>query len=141
MGGYTMDAGVVEVLGNVVDRTQSELILFFIIMSIVLVAVLLPLYGMMMKDRKSKHEADNIRQDKYIEREKQIIQVITANTEVLAGIRTTLESSGASTNSSLSRIHDRIDAQSIKLATLTASVIQIQTTLDRWEKTHPDFYP
>lgn len=126
-----MDVQVTDVLNNVTSNTQSELILFFIIMTVVLVAVLLPLYRMMMSDRKAKHAADNTRQDKYIEREKQIIQVITANTEVMAGLKATLESSGAATNSSLVRLHDRMDGQGAQMATLTANVTQIQTTLDR----------
>lgn len=131
-----------EILEKVADKTQSELILFFILVVVALVVVLIPLYRMVSKDRKERRDADaarvkgeneatNIRQDKYIEREKQIIQVITANTEVMAGLKATFETFGAATTSSFARIHERMDSHSAKLGEVTTEIAQIKTTLDR----------
>lgn len=102
-----------EILKEVAGKTNSELILFFILLIVAMLIILLPLYRMIMKDRKEriKQEAESSdkRQDKYIEREREIIKVITANTEVMAGLKTTLEKSGTDTTAYVIRIHARID--------------------------------
>ena len=120
-----------DIINSIVGNTQSDLILFFIIMVVAMVIVLLPLYTLISKDRKQKNQLDNTRQDKFIEREKQIIQVITANTEVMTGLKTTLEVTGLSTNASLERIYERINYQNGKFAELNTDVAQIKSTLDR----------
>jgi heme/copper-type cytochrome/quinol oxidase subunit 2 len=109
-----------EVIQAVVEQTHSELILFFVLIVVVLVVFILPLYVMIMKDRrdrrtteesraKTQADADNTRQDKYIDREKHIISVITANTEVISGLKTTLEIIRTDTTDSFRRIHLRLD--------------------------------
>lgn len=113
-----------QIVSEVVQKTNSELILFFVLMIIVLVIFVIPLYRMMLKDRSEKTKQEDIRQDKYIEREKQIIQVITANTEVMAGLKATLETNGVATTASLERI-------SGKITDTTANNAQIITMLDR----------
>lgn len=103
-----------ELLKELTQKTNSELILFFVLFIIAMVAII-PLYRMMLKDKKEKLkvEADslNTRQDKYIEREREIIKVITANTEVMAGLKTTIENNTTVTSSSIMRIYDKIDLQ------------------------------
>jgi len=125
-----MGTNETNVLNGIVNKTQSDLIFFFIILTIVLVVVLLPLYNMMMKDRKEKQNAENVRQDKYIEREKQIIQVITANTEVMSGLKTALDASGATTNSSLVRVQERMDSQNTKIGEISVDIALIKSTLE-----------
>jgi hypothetical protein len=117
-----MDAEHQQLMQEIISKTQSELILFFVIVAVVLVMVYIPIYRMMHKERKERLSQENIRQDKYIEREREIIKVITANTEVNAGLKTTLEMMNNDTKTSFSRIHERLDGQSTTIAS-------VQTTL------------
>ena len=126
-----MSTNETDLLDSIVSNTQSELILFFVIIVIAMVLVLLPLYTLISKDRKQKDHIENIRQDRFVEREKQIIQVITANTEIMAGLKTTFEITGLSTNASLDRIYERVNYQNSKFAELSLEIVQIKTILDR----------
>ena len=117
-------------LEEIARQTNSELILFFVVVSVVLVVVFLPFYRMVLKERKERLSQDSLRQDKYIERERQIIAVITSNTEVIAGLKTTLELTTTSTQTSFTRIHDRLDEQSKKISEQGAALTNIQTTLE-----------
>lgn len=104
-----MNTTEAEVLNRIIQKTQSDLILFFVIIVVAMVVVLLPLYGLISKDRKVKLQHENDRHSRYIEREAQIIQVVTANTEVMASLKNTLEANGISMSKSLDRIHERMD--------------------------------
>lgn len=109
-----------RVYESVIQATSSELILFFIIFAVVLAVVLVPIYAMILKDRKDrrkgntesetvKHDKHLERESKMIERERQILEVIKENSAVIAGLKVTLESSGETTKATLERIHTRID--------------------------------
>ena len=123
-----------QIVKEVVTRTESEIILFFVILLFILVAAVIPMYRMVLKDRKERLMHENTRQDKYIEREKQVIGVITGvitrNTEVIAELKSTLELSRTSTSDSLARIHDRVDGQYRNCADHGAALARIQSTLD-----------
>ena len=80
--------------------------------------------------RKERLQHENDRQDKYIEREKHIIAVITSNTEVNAGLRATLEMISANTNQSFARIHERLDDHGDKLTEHGANITKTNTTLE-----------
>ena len=113
-----------HIINEIIQKTSSELILFFILVIIMLVIVFLPLYRMMIKARKERNE-------QHFEREKQVIGVITANTNVISGLKTTLEFTSSNTSSSFTRIHDRIDKQTEKQTELGADAMRIQSTLDK----------
>lgn len=74
---------------------------------------------------KAEAESVNVRQDKHIEREREIIKVITANTEVMAGLKVTLETTRATTNTYLTRIDTNNDEQNMKLSEMTAYIVRI----------------
>ncbi len=114
-----------EILSQVTQKTNSELILFFIIFAIILVVFLLPLYGLLLKDKKEKHKAEKEKRDDYMQREKQIIEVIKENSEVIASLKVTLENNSVNTNSSLNRLHDKMDAMSIELGVIKAKQEQV----------------
>ncbi len=124
-----MDTGSSQVLTEIITKTDSSLIIFFVIMVIVLIVVVLPLYRMMIKDKADRTKQEGIRQDKYIEREKQVIQVITGNTEVMSRLSVTLEKNGATVDASLTRIHARIDAQAEKTAAIQAETAQLKALI------------
>jgi hypothetical protein len=109
-----------KVLTDAIEKAESDIILLVVILAAVLLVLTLPLYGLILKDRKHQREvevkrresetaASNDRQDKYMEREQRIIEVVTSNTQVMASLRTTLERDGKLTSASLDRIHKRID--------------------------------
>ena len=120
----------------IIEATSSELVLGLIIIAV----SILPLYGYIISDRRAhrKHEAE--RQDKDIQREKEIMLVFrehstktAENTAVLVSLKSYLESSNADTKrviesgnadtkKSIERIHARIDD-------VSASNMRIETTL------------
>jgi len=109
-----------KILEDIVEKAESDIILFFIIIAVVLIAFLLPLYVLIFKDRKANREIElkrdkasteerNSRQDKYMEREKYIIEVVTANTTVISELRTTLQENKEGNRNSFDRVHLRLD--------------------------------
>jgi flagellar basal body-associated protein FliL len=98
-----------KLLQDAIHKAESDLIIFFVVLAVVLIAFIIPLYAMILRDRKEHRASESTRQDKYLEREREIIRVITANTEVNAGLKATLEMMNADTKSSFVRIHERID--------------------------------
>ena len=100
-----------QALIDLIGKTNSELILFFVLIIIAFVIGFIPLYNLIRKDRKARADQEDNRQDRYIEREREIIKVISANSEVIAGLKTTLELTGASMSASFIRVHERIDRQ------------------------------
>ena len=130
-----------QVLTEAIDKSESDIIIFFVVLAVIMVFFIIPLYGMILRDRKENRAAESkrldsdisaagIQQDKYMERERQIIAVVTANTEVMASLKATLELDGKSTNASLERIHIRIDKQEETLFAQKGVIIKLQTTLD-----------
>ena len=117
-----LEAEYVRLFEEITKQTNNDLILFFIIVAVVIIIVMFPLYTMVLKDRKHKNQHETDRLTQYMEREKRIIEVITANTTIMAGLKTTLEMTGSTTNTSLTRIHDRVDNQ-VEVITRIAATI------------------
>jgi len=121
-----------QILQDAIQKAESDIIVFFAIIAVILIAFMLPFYVIIIKDRKDQRKAEskrielenedrNSRQDKYMERESRIIDVITANTEVISGLRTTLEISNSATANSFTRVHERLDDQSANIASMRAT--------------------
>jgi len=94
-----------ELLKQVVQHTDSSVVLIFVVLSV----LALPILYFWHKNNKHRHEVECSRRDKDREREQNIIQVITANTEVMAGLKATLEANNSTLKDTIVRIHDRID--------------------------------
>jgi len=92
-----------QILTEVTSRASGDLILFFVLLLVALVIFFLPLYAMIQTDRKTTA-------DKTIARERLIIDVVTANTGAITGLRHCLESSQAATQATLGRIYDAVAA-------------------------------
>jgi hypothetical protein len=112
-----------DAIHEVVRRTESELILFFTLFLVALISFFIPMYRLISKNRGEDRKAEANRQERYMEREKRIIEVVTANTEVMAGLKATLDKDGKTTTASLERIHTRIDEQG-------GAIAKAQATLD-----------
>ena len=136
-----MRSGETQILQDAIQKAESDLIIFFVVLAVVLVVFIIPLYAMIMKDRKERRmtedsriktqaEADNTRQDKYLERERVIIQVVKENSDVIASLKATLDRDGKTTTASLERIHTRIDKLGDTLVEQSGTISKMQTTLD-----------
>ena len=106
----------------VVQAASGDLILFFVIMAV----MVLPLYAIIIKDRKASRQHDSEKQNKYIEREKEVITVIKENSAVIASVKTLLENQGSENRKSIERINERIDA-------ILTNIMQIKFTLGERE--------
>ena len=93
--------GYYYLLEVVAGYTDSSLILFFVILA----ALVLPLYGLLLRDRKyiRQHEKDVLAH--HSAREKLILEVVKDNSAAIAQCTTVL----ASTELAISRIHGRLD--------------------------------
>ena len=91
-----------EIINAVINKTDSVMILFFVLFIIGMVAAFIPIYRMQLKDRKELREYDKERQEIYV-------KVVTANTEAMVGIKTLMEANISDTKEGLRRIHMRID--------------------------------
>ena len=112
-----------QILEQITTGTDSSLILFFVIVA----AMLLPLYVLTLRERKNsrKHELEmkaelkkyeSEKHAKYIEREREIINVVKENTAVISALHEaikTLVSTGDAQSKdiklSIARVHERID--------------------------------
>ena len=112
-----------ELLEQVTTGTDSSLILFFVIVA----GLVLPLYYLVLRDRKYGREHENHKHDKYIEREREIIgvmreisAVIAENTAVTASLKSLLQSHGIESKQAVERLHERIDIVVTDIAELKA---------------------
>jgi len=107
----------------IVDATQSEVILFFVIVAVVMAVVVAPLYLAVLRDKKAArlHE----REDR-----QQLIDVVSKNSAVIASLQVTLDGNGVSQVEALKRVHERLDKQGDAIRETTASIAQINTKFD-----------
>ena len=123
-------AGIYEAI---IESTSSELILFFIIVALVFAVVVAPLYVAMLKDRKAGRQYEKDRDERLQTNERenrqQIIDVVKENSAVIASLKTTLDSNGASFVKALDRVHDRIDEQGAAHRTALSDVAQINAKM------------
>lgn len=109
-----------QIYERVVNATASELVLFFVILFLFLSVVLLPLYVLILRGRKEEKQHER-------EREKQILEVISKNSAVIEGLRTTLDNSGETTKIAIDRVDNRIEKQNTSLNGVATNVAQITT--------------
>ena len=118
----------------IVDATNSEVILFFIIVAMVMAVVVAPLYIAILKDRKAarQHDAerDKARQQHETESKQQIIDILKANIEAVTSLKSALENNGFLTNKALDRIHVRLDRNEAEQKTIASEVAQINIKFD-----------
>jgi len=137
-----MTDGTYGLYEAIINATGSELNIFFVILSIALLIVVIPLYRMVLKDRKErrkgdadveavKHDKHLERENKFIERERMIIDVIKENTVAIAKLNVTLENNGEATKATLDRIHTRIDNVNEGQTEIKKDVAQINVKFEK----------
>lgn len=110
-----------DLMEVVAGKTHSELVLAFIVFSALVLGIVIYLGIMMISYRKERNKSkiETLQQDN--KREEHILEVIKGNTQVMAELKATLETSRQSTDQSFARLHQRIDqifenTEEIKLA-------------------------
>lgn len=97
-----MDKATTDVLSQVTQKTNSDLIYFFVILAVIILAIAIPLYTLTLKENKAKRQQalqeSSLRAKQALEeaelkakREDQYIRVIEHNTEVNSQLKTMLE--------------------------------------------------
>jgi len=136
-----MTEGIYGVYETIINATGSELNIFFIILSIALLIVAIPLCRMVLKDRKEKRKGDADaeavkhdkhleRESKFIERERLILDVIKENTIAISKLNVTLENNGEATKATLDRIRTRIDDINNRQTDVKTDVAKIKIKLE-----------
>lgn len=125
-----MGTGEVGVLSDIVKNTTNDTVYIFIILAVVFLGLTIPLYTLILKDRKNKNQAEAERLAQYMAREKQIIDVVSSNTEALTKLSTTLERDSKDTVNSIMRVHDRIDAQNALILAQSEALARISTAME-----------
>jgi len=144
-----------QIYDNILQATSSELNIFFItgpasapfaahfyLVAVALAIVFVPLYTMVLKDRKDRRKGDveteSMKHDKYIEREskmiereRQILEVIKGASTEIAGLKVALELSVSGSKSTLDRIHTRIDDVNDAQTDIKTDVAKINVKFDK----------
>jgi len=114
-----------------VQKTGSELLLFFVIAILGMVLVFIPVLAMLIRDRRAREKLERERENRYIEREKQLMNVLTQNTEAITALKTVFQLTNDNARSALERVHKRIDDHGTALDYITRSVDEIKRTMQK----------
>ena len=124
-----MDESSAGVLEAVISQTGSELIMFFVVAAVIAIPVCMFIHNE--NKRKDRREAE--RHKELLEREKQLMDVISENSRVNAQLKTTLETFGEKNEKigeknekSLDRVHLRIDDNAKEQAAIKDGIKDIR---------------
>jgi flagellar biosynthesis/type III secretory pathway M-ring protein FliF/YscJ len=124
-----------DAVSAVISKTDSEIILLMVLFLVGLVLVVLPLYRLIIRDRREQRETavkrEKEKNDAEIEREKRVIDVIKENTEVMGSVKVLLKTTARDTKTSLVRIHKRIDEQAASVSAVQSSLDEIKSDTGR----------
>ena len=98
-----------NIIEGVLNKTDSVLILFFILMT----AALIPFYKVFSKERKERSEQENKRQEKYIEQNNLMIKALNEVSSAVAKLDKLIEVNTNDSKASLERVHNRIDQMTL----------------------------
>jgi hypothetical protein len=117
-GGQAMETLDTELLREIVQSTDSSLVLFFVVIAVIAVPVCYFLH----KNSRHRHAVECSRREQDNKRELNLIQVITSNTAIMEGLKTTLDNNNAALSKTIERIHTRIDNQNDTLQLIFAAI-------------------
>jgi hypothetical protein len=113
-----------EILKKIIQNTDSGLILFFVILAVVAVPVCL----LLQKQFKYRQEAECRRREHDRKSKEIFIQVITSNTEIMTGLKATLDANNAALLHTVERIHNRLDGQNETLQLICGAILKPKRT-------------
>ncbi|MCL2703753.1 MAG: hypothetical protein FWE91_09120 [Defluviitaleaceae bacterium] len=118
----------------IVDATNSEVILFFIIVAIVMAVVVAPLYIAVLKDRREtrKHESERDANMQATENDsrQQLMGVIEKNSEAITRLSVTLDKNSEKQVEALKRVHERLDSKDTVMRAQHSDIVRINTNIE-----------
>ena len=117
-----MDTIDTEVLTKILDKTDSAIIVLFVLLLLFSVLAFIPIYKLILQSRAADATDENDKMDLTIKREALIIEVITKNTEVISGLKGLFEST---LNPSLQTIEEKIENLCEKTNELDKKIIAL----------------
>lgn len=110
-----MGANELQTIGDVATKTNSEIILFFVILAIVIIVLAVPLTKMLNDNTRKKREQD-------LKEQQLLLDVVRGNSEVMSQLKTLLESTNSNCVqckkeqlASFRRLEDRQEASTVLL--------------------------
>ena len=101
-----------EIFSTILDKSDSAIVIMFILGIIFFVIALIPIYKLILKNRTDIANNENDKLDLTIKRESLIIEVVTKNTEVISGLKSLFENI---LDPSLKEILDKVNELSNKI--------------------------
>lgn len=129
-----MTMNEMELLNNMIQKTDSILIIFFILMMMACILVLIPFYKIISKNKADKEETEAARLDKYMQRESELLEVITKNTEVISELKALFEATIHNFSASNDKLNERFTAVDDKVDKVVTQVNVLDTKVDQLRK-------
>ena len=103
----------IETIANVLEKTNSELNVFFILMILAAFIVLIPIYRMKSKQKENlmahEKEMESERSEREAVRVQQVINVVSANTEAMNKLNACIGTLAASSENAHQRMQDTLN--------------------------------
>ena len=129
-----MTMNEMELLNNMIQKTDSMLIIFFILMTMACILVLMPFYKIVSKNKVDKEETEATQLDKYMQRESELLEVITKNTEVISELKALFEATIHNFSASNDKLNERFTAVDDKVDKVVTQVNVLDTKVDQLRK-------
>ncbi len=129
-----MEINTIELLNSIIEQTDSVLVIFFILVIIGGILILIPIYKLFSKNKADKNEIEVAKLEKYIQRETQLLDVITKNTEVISEIKVLFETTIKNFSESNDSLNEKFTDVDDKLDIVVTKVNMLDTKFDKLVK-------
>ena len=129
-----METNKIESLNSIVEKTDSVLVIFFILVILGGILILIPVYKLFSKNKADKNETEVTKLEKYIQRETQLLDIITKNTEVISEIKILFEVTIKNFSESNSNLNERFNVFDDKVDNITSTVNLLDSKFDKLVK-------
>lgn len=119
-----MNTEYVNILQDIVDKSQSDIVLIAVIFLAALVTFFIPFYKMILKNK-------NIDEERRLEEKQLLIDIVEKNTNIMSTLKTTLELNNTSIITILKNINSNTNDAAIKIATMITSQDGASKKLDK----------
>ena len=129
-----METNKIELLNSIVEKTDSVLVIFFILVILGGILILIPVYKLFSKNKADKNETEVTKLEKCIQRETQLLDIITKNTEVISEIKILFEVTIKNFSESNSNLNERFNVFDDKVDNITSTVNLLDSKFDKLVK-------
>jgi len=103
-----------SLLKDIATATGNDLILFFVIVAV----LVMPICAFILRYLKQQQSHDTAREQKIIDVIVANTQALTANSGVIAGLRSLIDNNNETVKSLIIRVHERLDKLAIDIGSL-----------------------